>query len=1431
MAAILMSAAANVAGKVAGYLVDPIVRQLGYLFNYRSNLDELVEQVERLGNARERLQHDVDEANRQGDDIENDVRDWLTRTEEIIQRARELIQDENAENTSCLCFNLKLGYQRSRQAKELSEDIGELQEENNFTRVSYRPPLQGIWSPRLRDCEPLVSRASILNRIMEALRNDDIRMIGVWGMGGVGKTTLANQVAKNAEEDKLFEKVVMALNISQIPNVTKIQEDIAGILGLKFEQEGELERAHRLRRSLNKHKTVLVILDDIWGELLLEKIGIPCGDAQRGCKVLLTSRSQGLLSRSMGTQINFHVQHLCEEEAWSLFKKTAGDSVEQLKSIAIKVLRECDGLPVAIVTVAKALKGESGEAVWNNALLELENSAPANIEDVDDKVYKCLQLSYDHLKSEEVKRLFLLCGMLGYGDISMDQLLKCGMGLDLFEHVSSLEQITNKLVTLVKILKDSSLLLDVENKHFFEWPGVFFGYNYENRFVRMHDVVGDVARAIAAEGPHRFVVIKEALGLEELQRKEEFRNCSRISLNCKNLHELPQRLVCPRLEFFVLNSDAESLGIPDPFFEGTELLKVLDLSNVCLTRLPSSLGFLSNLRTLRVYRCTFEDIAVIGELKKLQVLSFESCKIKRLPKEFMQLTDLRALDLWDCSDLEVIPQNVISSVSRLEHLCLVKSFTKWGAEGFGSGESNNACLSELNNLSYLKTLCIEITDPNLLSADLVFEKLTRYVISVDPEADCVVDYHNRSARTLKLWRVNKPCLVDCFSKLFKTVEDLTLFKLDYELDTKGFLQLKYLSIIRCPGIQYIVDSIHSAFPILETLFISGLQNMDAVCCGPIPEGSFGKLRSLTVKYCMRLKSFISLPREQGRDRWVNRQMGSLDLTRDFIFTGTDVPTPFFNEQVTLPSLEDLTIEGMDNVIAIWHNQLPLESWCKLRSLHLLRCTELRNVFPSNILKGFQSLEDVSIDDCQSIKEIFDLGGVNSEEIHDIETIPLRILDLRRLCSLKSIWNKDPQGLVSFQNLQSLKVVGCSCLKYIFPITVAEGLVQLKFLGIKDCGVEEIVANENVDEVMSSLFPELTSLTLKRLNKLKGFYRGTRIARWPQLKSLIMWKSGQVETLFQEIDSDDYIDSPIQQSFFLLEKDAFLNLELLILKGSTMKIWQGQFSGESFCKLRVLKIKMCHNILVVIPCSRLPKLHNLKELYVSKCNSVEEVFQMKELVNQEYQVETLPRLTKMFLEDLPLLTYLSGLVQIFENLHSLTVHGCENLIYLVTSSIAKTLVQLKELTIEQCKLVKEIVGHEGGEEPYDIVFSKLQRLRLVNLQSLKWFCSTRCIFKFPSLEQFEVEECPQMEYFCETVPSTPRVKEVKIDDHVEEQFLGCDINTIIHNTTLEKFIIVEVMFEKDPEALGATIQLHCEDFGEWDFGDSDDDDVYEVNDDD
>ncbi|KAJ9682160.1 hypothetical protein PVL29_018175 [Vitis rotundifolia] len=144
----------------------------------------------------------------------------------------------------------------------------------------------------------------------------------------------------------------------------------------------------------------------------------------------------------------FRIQQLTEEEAWSLFNKTTGGSLEknlELRPIAMKVVEECEGLPIAIVTISKALKGGS-LAVWKNALEELRAFAPTNIRRVSKNVYS-------------FKSLFLLCGLLGDGDISLDDLLKYGMGLDLFDNIDSLEQARDRVVALVK-LKASSLLLD-----------------------------------------------------------------------------------------------------------------------------------------------------------------------------------------------------------------------------------------------------------------------------------------------------------------------------------------------------------------------------------------------------------------------------------------------------------------------------------------------------------------------------------------------------------------------------------------------------------------------------------------------------------------------------------------------------------------------------------------------------------------------------------------------------------------------------------------------------------------------------------------------------------------------------------------------------------------------------------------------------------
>ncbi|XP_034698425.1 probable disease resistance protein At4g27220 [Vitis riparia] len=1453
----------SVAAKVAEYLVDPIIRPLGYLFNYHRNITDLNQQIDSLHLAREELQIPVNEANRQGDEIFPGVREWLTYAEGIIQKRDDFNEDERKASKSC--FYLKSRYQLSKQAKKQAGDIVlKIQQAHNFgDRVSYRRPPSPppfTCSASFKDYEAFQSRELTFNQIMEALRNEDMRTISVWGMGGVGKTTLVKQVAQQAEEDKLFHKVVMALNISQTPNIAEIQGKIARMLGLKF--EAEEDRAGRLRQRLKREEKILVILDDIWGKLDLGEIGIPYGDDHKGCKVLLTSRDRQVLSKDMRTQKEFHLPHLSEDEAWNLFKKTAGDSVEkpELRPIAVDVAKKCDGLPVAIVTIAKALRDER-VGVWKNALEELRRSAPTNIRGVTEGVYSCLELSYNHLKGAEVKSLFLLCALLGDGDISMDRLLQHAMGLNLFEGFYW-TQATNKLIALVQILKASSLLLEGEDGDNHRYSSLCFDEN-ENTLVRMHDVVRDVARSIASKDPHHFVV-REAVELREWQRADECRNCTRISLICRNMDELPQGLVCPQLEFFLLNSsnDDPYLKIPDAFFQDTKQLRILDLSKVSLTPSPSSLGFLSNLQTLRLNQCRIQDITVIGELKKLQVLSLAGSNIEQLPNEVAQLSDLRMLDLQNCFWLKIIPRNVISSLSQLEYLSMRRSSSiEWEAEGFNI----NACLSELKHLSGLRTLEVEVSNPSLIPEDdVLFENLnlTRYSIVI---GDYEPNDNYKASRRLSLQGVTSLYMVKCFSKLLKGNQVLYLGELNdtkhvvYELDKEGFVELKYLTLRRCPTVQYILHSSTSVewvpppntFCMLEELTLDGLDNLETVCHGPIPMGSFGNLRLLRLWGCKRLKYVFSLPAQHGRES-AFPQLQHIILSRLASFisfystrsSGTQESMTFFSQQVALPSLESLYVNGLDNIRALWPDQLLANSFSKLRKLEVSRCKKLLNLFPLSVASALVQLEDLYIfwsemeaivtneneDEaaplllfpnltslklsclfqlkrfcsgrfssswpllkklevcyiCYEVEMLFQQISLECELeplfwVEQVALQDLESLSIDRLDNIRALW---PDQLLanSFSKLRKLKVSRCNKLLNLFPLSVVSALVQLEDLDISGGEVEAIVTNENEDEAAPLLlFPNLTSLKLSCLFQLKRFCSRRFSSSWPLLKQLAVLDCDKVEILFQQISLECELEP-----LFWVEQEAFPNLEelTLSLKG-TVEIWRGQFSRVSFSKLSVLTIRKYHGISVAITSNMVQILHNLEKLVVAMCDSVNEVIQVERLPSEEFHVETLPRLIEIWLENLPMLMHLSGLGPYFQSLQALTIVHCGSLINLVTPLMAKRLVQLKKLIIQNCHMIKEIVGNDGHElTDNEIEFTRLESLKLFHLPNLKSFCSsTRYVFKFPSLETMHVDQCRGMEFFYKGVLDAPRLKRGRYDFF--EECWQDDLNTTIHKKFMEQ----------------------------------------------
>ncbi|GFZ04792.1 hypothetical protein Acr_17g0003640 [Actinidia rufa] len=166
-----------------------------------------------------------------------------------------------------------------------------------------------------------------LEEIFKYLMDDKVWCIGIHGMGGVGKTTLALHIYNRLVRD--VEK------FGYRPYwVTVSQESSIG---------DERKRAAKLSRALTRENCVL-ILDDVWKKIALDKVGIP--DKVNGHKLILTTRSWDVC-RQIGCEAKFKVQPLNEEEAWKLFEKKLGQQTElspEVRDIAMSVAAKCAGI-------------------------------------------------------------------------------------------------------------------------------------------------------------------------------------------------------------------------------------------------------------------------------------------------------------------------------------------------------------------------------------------------------------------------------------------------------------------------------------------------------------------------------------------------------------------------------------------------------------------------------------------------------------------------------------------------------------------------------------------------------------------------------------------------------------------------------------------------------------------------------------------------------------------------------------------------------------------------------------------------------------------------------------------------------------------------------------------------------------------------------
>ncbi|PIA29078.1 hypothetical protein AQUCO_06300037v1 [Aquilegia coerulea] len=623
-----MEGVATPATEAAKYTAAFLGPQIGYVVNYKKNVKNLSNKIDDLSSVKNDIEGKISAAKRRGELIYQAVERWLEKVDKILIEAGH-VNDDASGIDSCFkgwcCGRYDLGKKASKTIIDVTELVNE---GRSINEVSTPAPIQDFDLMPTDDFEAFESTRSAMDLVMKALVNDRISIIGVHGMGGIGKTTLMRKIGNQVKMNKLFDVVVM-VSVSQNHDMKRIQEEIAEDLCLNFGQERGETRKRRLFSRLKQEMRVLIILDDMWSRLDLTEVGIPCGEHHMGCKVVLTTRRLDVCNM-MKTQVNVRLECLSEPDSWHLFQKNAGAEVDSfvLGEVARDVAKECKGLPVALVTLGRAMRDKS-LSVWENVLQQLRESDFTYIEDMDARVFQAIKLSYDYLPTDISKSIFLFCCLFPEDHkISVDDLLRYMMGEGLLKDVK-LNQAKRKLDTVVDILISSHLLLKGDR----------------DGYVLMHDVIRDVSIIIATRD-HGFIV-KAGRGLEAWPEQESLEKCLRFSLMGNELSDLPERPDCPKILTFSLSRCQSLENIPERFFEGMSSLLTLDLSHTPILSLPSSLACLENLRSLCLDGCTaLQDVSLIGKLKNLEMISLKKTSIKMLPvKEIREFKSLKLLAL------------------------------------------------------------------------------------------------------------------------------------------------------------------------------------------------------------------------------------------------------------------------------------------------------------------------------------------------------------------------------------------------------------------------------------------------------------------------------------------------------------------------------------------------------------------------------------------------------------------------------------------------------------------------------------------------------------------------------------------------------------------------------------------------------------------
>ena len=904
--------------------------------------------------------------------------------------------------------------------------------------------------------------------------SDKICVVPIVGMGGIGKTTLAQFVYNDEKVNKNFDLKAWVCVSENFDNLEILKAILERINGSASNLQC-LDSLETKIREILKGKKFFVVLDDVWNENCAvwdNFLKVFKCEAQE-VKIIVTTRSEVVASKICTISTHYCLKKLSNEDCLEIFvHSTFGNrnpnEFPRLLEIGKEIVEKCRGLPLAARTLGGSLRSNFNQNDW----IKIWKSRIWDLPDAKTNIFPVLRLSYHYIPSH-LKRCFAYCSIFPKDyEFEKEELILLWMAEGLLQQPKEA-----RCIELEEIGEE--YFNDLVSRSFFQQSS-----KSKSCFL-MHDLINDLAKSICGNFCFR---LEESNESNEITKKVRHLSHYKAGFYASKEFEIPSEakglrtlLVKSHLPTWIFE-DKNIVKIDLNLFQNFKCLRVLSLYGACIKELPITVDNLIHLRYLNTCNTGIKDLPdVLCNLYNLQTLILSSY-ITKLPANMSKLINLRHLDNSDARMEEMPPQmGKMKNLRKLYVFCVGKH----------DDGSNIKELGELQHLSGKLSLL------NLENVQCIDKDTTEVILKNKQDlSELKLEWeHGHGTKDSKKERILLEQLCPCTNLNSLTITNYEGTSFPKWLGDSSFSKMVSIKLLNC-------DNCFSLPPLGQ---LSHLKSLRIKCFGKIssvgPEFYGNTINPFRALECL---SFQNMPEWQEWVIFVGEVFSSL---RELYIQ--DCPNLSGGLPVQLPSLTKLDIRCEQLVASLPNSPALHELFCtgKIQIPSGHEYQSLKSVFIKgggdsilSFLPEFDSLSRLVFFECPDLVS-FPSGGLRAPNLSKIvieDCINLKSLPegmhtlLPSLTSLELRWCPELEsfpeaGLPS--SLESLSIYKCE--KLISPCMELglQGLHSLRSFSISDhrneleSFPEEALLPPNLTDFDISLLPNLKSLNAKGFQPL------------------------------------------------------------------------------------------------------------------------------------------------------------------------------------------------------------------------------------------------------------------------------------------------------------------------------------------------------------